>query len=91
MYLHPRYLRQTVDVGFECRRALHRHRLVGSPRWQHLALELIVAALYVVLQRVNRVIRCAYHLHIVATHKSTSRVLWLLQQGVTMVIYLACG
>ena len=89
--LDTRHLRELVDVSLEVGRNLHGHRLVGTPRGQHLHLKAVGGHLQVMLQRINRVVGRADRLHVVMLHQTASIELGLLQFLGADVVNLTSG
>ena len=83
-----RDLTQALDVFAQFHRVLHIHSLIRSPGRQHLYFKTALTNALMMLQRVDRVIRGANHLHPIATHQSTCRELWALQLLVTFIVDL---
>ena len=89
-YLDTRHLGQTVYIRTEGRGVLHGHGLVGAPRRQHAAAERLLAAAQMVFERVDGIIRSAYHLHVITPQQPTRRIFGLRQQGIATVVYRTC-
>ena len=83
------YLAQLVHV-LSVVRLLDVHGLVRTPCRNHLDLETALASLLVITQVINWIVCSTYALYMVAAHKSTCCILWLLQLLVTLVVDFAC-
>ena len=89
--LDTRHLGQLVDIGLKVGGNLYGHRLIGTPRRQHLHLEAVGGYLEVVLQRVDRIVGRADRLHVVVLHQATRIELGLLQLLGADIVDLTSG
>ncbi|OPZ41492.1 MAG: hypothetical protein BWY95_02608 [Bacteroidetes bacterium ADurb.BinA104] len=82
---------QLIDIFAVCGGVFHGHGCIGTPCRQHLDLESAFTYLFVIFERVNRIVSGADRLHIVTQHQVFGSEFGTLQFLVTLVVNLPGG
>ena len=82
--------RQFLYIRTESSRILDSHCLIGTPCGNDLDFETVFTALFVVFERIDRVVGRTNSFYVIATHEVACGIFFGSQLGVALIVNLAC-